>query len=100
MSRKTIAIQIPRKPEAAPAPARSRAKKPAGVEQWVSQTEAPVEVFHAKPAEAPRVAGFTVAIPAEPNFFDAVRIGVFMPYAAMWLWTFSAARKSFSLFAR
>jgi hypothetical protein len=105
MSRKTIAIQIPQKAEAAPAPGRSIEKKPPAAEQWISQSEAPAPVFEVKLAEAKPVvasgaAGYTIVLPAEPDVFDLVRIGLVLPYATAGLWTFGAARKGFRLFAR
>ena len=98
MSRKTIAIQIPQKTQAAPAADVKGAEKPPAAEQWISQSEAGAAVFEAKPAAVSGAAGFTIVLPAEPDVFDLVRIGLLLPYAT-WLWTFGAARKGFRLFA-
>jgi hypothetical protein len=90
MSRKTIAIQIPQKAQAAPAADVKGAEKPPAAEQWISQSETPA---------VSGAAGFTIVLPAEPDVFDLVRIGLLLPYATAWLWTFGAARKGFRLFA-
>jgi hypothetical protein len=99
MSRKTIAFQVPR-----PAlVSRELAVAPAPVvieaEDWVSRTEPHVEAARATP-EALRAGTITLTISAEPEWIEAVWLGLFLPPAAFWLWGLSATQRNFRLFAR
>jgi hypothetical protein len=103
MSRKTIAFQVPR-----PAPvSRELAVAPAPnvieAEEWVSRTEPPHQRIHAALGETPAAPGpgtITLTISAEPEWIEAVWLGLFLPPVAFWLWGLSATRRSFRLFAR
>jgi hypothetical protein len=99
MSRKTIAFQVPR-----PTPvSRELSVAPAPIvieaEDWVSRTEPQVEAARATPAAA-RAGTITLTISAEPEWIEAVWLGLFLPPAAFWLWGLSATQRSFRLFAR
>jgi hypothetical protein len=99
MSRKTIAFQIPRQEPvsrdlaAVPAPAVIEA------EDWVSRTEPPVEAVREIPAGW-RADTITLTISAEPDWFEAVWLGLVLPPAAFWLWGLSATHRSLRLFSR
>jgi hypothetical protein len=62
-------------------------------------------VRHEEPAPAPAVApaapgALTFTIPAEPDWMDVTRIGLFLPQIAFWYWTVNAAKKNLGLFLR
>ncbi len=104
MSKKTIAIQIPKKSAAEPssrelAPFPSQAASEA--EQWVSQEQS-IEPAreNAAPLSVRNGATLTFSISAEPDWFEAVKIGVFLPYAAFSLWAFTATQRNLRLFRR
>jgi hypothetical protein len=44
--------------------------------------------------------GLSFTIPAEPDWMDVTRIGLFLPQIAFWYWTVNAAKKNLSLFLR
>ena len=106
MSKKTIAIQIPQKPTAEPASRELVTFPPQAVseaEQWVSRVEPTIEAIREKSAAAFSVRNggtLTFSISAEPDWFEAVKIGLFLPYAAFSLWAFTATQRNFRLFGR
>jgi hypothetical protein len=106
MSKKTIAIQIPQKQVAEPASRELVTFPPQAAseaEQWVSQVEPSVEAAREKSAAPFSVrngATLTFSISAEPDWFEAVKIGMFLPYAAFSLWAFAATQRNFRLFGR
>ena len=98
MSRKTIAFQVPvNSPASREA---SAAPKIIEAEHWVSRTEPHVEAAGEAPLAAPRAAAITLTISAEPEWIEAVWLGLFLPPAAFWLWGLSATQRSLRLFAR
>ena len=107
MSRKTIAFQVPRKEPASRELAAVPASAVIEAEDWVSRTEplrkalgeTPVVVAREAPA-APRAATITLTVSAEPDWFEAVWLGLFLPPAAFWLWSLSATQRSLRLLAR
>ncbi len=105
MSKKTIAIQIPKKSAAEPS-SRELVTFPSQAgseaEQWVSQVEPSIEAAreNAAPLSVRNSATLTFSISAEPDWFEAVKIGLFLPYAAFSLWAFTATQRNFRLFGR
>jgi hypothetical protein len=99
MSRKSISIVMPQKAAVSQDEQSnvtpflgSRAESRA--DHWVRQEEgAP-----AAPPAAPDALTFT--IPAEPDWMDVTRIGLFLPQMAFWYWTVNAAKKNLSLLLR
>ncbi len=55
----------------------------------------------AEPAEAQNaITSITITICAEPDLFEAIKIGFLLPYLTVWFWTLSAAQSNLRLFAR
>ncbi len=103
MSKKTIAIQIPQKPAAEPFSREIVTVPSTEAEQWVSQVEPSIEAAGEKSVASCSVrngATLTFSISAEPDWFEAVKIGLFLPYAAFSLWAFTATQRNFRLFGR
>jgi hypothetical protein len=105
MSRKTIPFQVPQKTTtalASPSLANISATEDAKVDQWVCQREKPAEILLGEPVapgDAKRAATLTITVSMEPDWFDAWKIGVFLPYAAVWFWALGAARRGVRIFA-
>jgi hypothetical protein len=99
MSRKTIAFQVPR--QAPVSRELSVVPPPAAIEaeEWVSRTEPHVEAARETLA-GPRAGAITLTISAEPDWFEAVWLGLFLPPAAFWLWGLAAAQRSLQTFSR
>jgi hypothetical protein len=102
MSRKSISIVVPQKVLLSQESGSnvtsilgSRADN-SRADHWVRQEEpAPA------PVAAPSVPGaLTFTIPAEPDWVDVTRIGLFLPQIAFWYWTVNAAKKNLGLFLR
>ena len=102
MSRKSISIVVPQKgavsPESGSQEKRSNVTSILGsrtesrADHWVRQQEP-------APAAAPVAPGaLTFTIPAEPDWVDITRIGLFLPQMAFWYWTVNAAKKNLGLF--
>jgi hypothetical protein len=107
MSRKSISIVVPQKSLVSQESGsnvtsilESRAENRA--DQWVRQEEPAASPAPAPaPVAAPGVPGaLTFTIPAEPDWMDMTRIGLFLPQMAFWYWTINAAKKNLGLFLR
>jgi hypothetical protein len=86
MSRKSISIQVPQK---------KTPDQPSVADDWVSRmgTAAP-QKFDSEKGE------LHISISAEPNLLDAFKLGLFVPSAVFWWWSFAAARKTLETFGR
>jgi hypothetical protein len=107
MSKKTIPFQMPKKgPDGASPPAKNiSAPEETNVDRWVHRQQAPAEIAAADPAELAEAqeaiaSSVTITIAGAPNLFEAVKIGFFLPYLTVWVWTLDAAQKNLRLFAR
>ena len=100
MSKKTIPFQMPKKnPDEAPTPAAgSISVLQESLDRWVQQ-QTPAEIAHAETPEAV-ASPVTVTIPPAPNWFEAVKIGFFLPHLTVWVWTLGAVQKQLRLFSR
>ena len=103
MSRKSISIVVPQKgllsqESGSNVTSILGSRADSRADHWVRQEDpAPAPA----PAVAPGAPGaLTFTIPAEPDWMDVTRIGLFLPQIAFWFWTVNAAKKNLSLFLR
>ncbi|MCW2283813.1 hypothetical protein M2323_001755 [Rhodoblastus acidophilus] len=95
MSRKTIPFRIPQDAARGTGAESVAAVSSPGTEadQWVSQPEGRAEDAAAEPVAAEKGArALTITISAEPDWYDAWKVAVFLPYAVACYWTLGAAR--------
>ena len=100
MSKKSIPFQMPEKSKdelAASAPPTETT-----ADQWVYQQEAPPPSSDARPAPEPQdvTSSIKITIPASPNWFGVVKIGLLLPYLTLCVWTLDATKRRLQLFAR
>ena len=107
MSKKTVSFQNPSysaNSPAAPGLAIVHSRTDLAVDQWINQPEEIVETLLAssiKSDEARRgVASVTINVSAEPDAFEAIKIGFLAPYLVFTLWTLGAMQRSLRLFDR
>ena len=105
MSKKVIPFHMPNRngdETSSPVPETVSAVEGGGIDQWVHRQETPAEITLDHPIEAPEADAdrFSITISGTPNVFDLARLGLFLPYLTMWMWTLSAAEKNLELFGR
>jgi hypothetical protein len=103
MSRKSISIVVPQKglvaQESGSNVTSILGSRPENrVDHWVRQEEPAPPGAPGIPGALPGALTFT--IPAEPDWMDMARIGLFLPQMAFWYWTLNAAKKNLGLFLR
>jgi hypothetical protein len=90
MSRKTIPFRMP---QSATRVAADISSTGAAADQWVGQSERLAEDAVAEPVAAGEgKRAFTITVSAEPYWFDAWKVAVYLPYAVACYWALGAAR--------
>lgn len=95
MSRKTIPFRIPQAATRETGAESHAALSSPGTEadQWVCQSEGLADESVAEPVAAEKgKPALTITISAEPDWFDAWKVAVFLPYAVACYWALGAAR--------
>lgn len=101
MTKKIVTFRnAPRRAAALAAAEPACADAPMTVDRWVHRSEESVGTTAAasvKPEAAPR--SLTISIPAEPDWFEVVKIWFALPYLTFSFWTLAAAQRNARYFA-
>jgi hypothetical protein len=103
MSKKTIPFKIPNKSAddtSTPAPTNLSSLEETGVDRWVRQPKKPAKITADPAKDRETAAVVTITISAEPDWFEAIKIGFLLPPLAVWFWTLGAAQRNLQLFTR